>query len=320
MLPQRHHPIDFAELTDIELALLEEFSAQMPVSTWSGLSEAKMKIVAAIVLNADSVALMKLSERYPAINELCLQPVFNEHWNELLKACGNNPDNKFRDVNRPIHEFLPLKTVPSFQLLKSIYVYGIYKRLNKSEEKEDQLRAEEYLLFAAELGNFNAMNGWCSERLEASDWAEKTRSIIVMAQTAADLYLAPGYILLANVYVALAKRSTNQNKKMYVALALRALCVAEKLESISGNMINNAYHGKSILEAAAHEFSSWQDARQKIMQLSDHSFTIREIDGIFRNANQTAASVINPNSVTALRKSSELSQSSSPVSSPRRNH
>ncbi len=320
MLPQRHHLVDFTELTDIELDLLKELSAHMPVSTWSGLSEAKMKIVADIVLDADSVALMKLSESYPGIKELCLQPVFNEHWNKLLKACGNNPDNKFRDVNRKIHEFLPLKTVPSFQLLKSIYVYGLHKQLSNSEDKDDQAHAEEYLLFAANLGNFNAINGWCRERLEASDWVETTRSIIVMAQKAADLYLAPGYILLANVYIALAKRCTNQNKKLYVGLAFSALCVAEKLESISGNMINNAYHGKSIQEADAHAYSSWQDARQNVMQLSDQSFASREIDGLLRRANETAARIINPSGSPALRKSSELSQSLSPVVSPRRNH
>ena len=116
------------------------------------------------------------------------------------------------------------------------------------------------------------MNALCVHGLKmlAHQFNEQLATrIIAYAQTAAQTYWSAGYLLLSNVYQELIQYKTEQvfQGTNLVINAFQALHVAKLLEKHSGPMINNAYQGKTLLEASGHKIKTFFQAQIQLQNL-----------------------------------------------------
>ncbi|KTD41333.1 DUF5630 domain-containing protein [Legionella parisiensis] len=213
------------------LALIEQ-QQQDKVET-----EAYTAVLVNIIKNIDLGVLIRATFTYPKLDDFCKLPVLTPFWNERwrLSGRGHNPIDE-EDINddepaKP-HEYKPQVTLPTFDLLKGIYIYVQYKFNNTSENSRYRSYAHAYLKCAAQLGYFPALNAMYLDAFQAG----KLDQALIYALRLAELYWTPGYLLLCLI---------NYQADNYQE-ALLNLLVAEKLLPFSGAMINNAYQGDSI--------------------------------------------------------------------------
>lgn len=210
------------------------------------------------ILECKEDSLFKIALQNPRVDRLLQSTDLNKYWNDLWRRAGVNPAGCQHNSAKPLHEYQPMATISSFNLLKSLFVYEGYRKLINTEKMSQALinNAAEYLVLAAKSGCFFAMNALCENGLKLlkERFDEKLVQIILYsAQSASKLYWTPGYLLLANVY-----KELNQYKdqglllrSMHLSLmAFESLVIAQTLESMSGAMINNAYQGKSLKTAS----------------------------------------------------------------------
>lgn len=264
--------------------------------------ELSSRALADLILQTDVVTLFKLSEINADVNALCKQPVFTDYWNCLLKRYGKNPQDETHVDDQKTHEYLPVVTMSSFDLLKGIYIYETHRRLLETGDDSDKDVAQEYLAFAVALGNFQALNKTCSSMLDEINMSsdpQKIHALIAIGKRAADLHWTPGFIMLSNIYAELA----SFGKNFFIKHSLQALQTAEKLEPYSDNMINNAYQGKTISEATHNRLRDWSSAKQKIVSSVYGSLIAHDINQAYREASRAVASIMSMYSIANVSSS-----------------
>ncbi|KTD27117.1 DUF5630 domain-containing protein [Legionella maceachernii] len=229
-----------------------------------------------LIRSTDTSSLIKLAILNPQIDEICHLPQFAEYWDDVWRLCGLNPRENAAINERPVHEFMPMVTIPScFEQIKGYFLYVSYKNLldkdgNLSAELYPQ--AELYLTASSQFGCYFAINTLCRTGLDflQNQFDEEiVKKILCFTQVAARLYLSPGYFLLANVYQTLIQF---EEKPILGALNLRmesfkAINIAKRLQAYSAPMINNAYQGKTLEEASQGEIKSFSHAEQRLQQM-----------------------------------------------------
>ena len=205
---------------------------------------------------------LKMAFADPEFNQVCMLPGFENLWEQQWRQCGPL-------VPIPI-EYLPMRTVSCFDLLKGLFVYEGYRKLLKEKDTlsvEVIFEAEKYLTLAADCGCFFALNALCVEGLkqlptlsERDIVMEKIDKIIEYAKKCANVYWAPGYLLLSNVLQELTLITgacididEEIYKKYLFVDAMEALYMAQHPRLC----IHNAYQGKTIKEASHNEITSY---------------------------------------------------------------
>ena len=223
------------------------------------------------VLACKEKTLFKLAITNPEIDKLLKSKDLTSYWNDLWRRAGINPAGTKCITNKPLHEYLPIATVPSLDLLKGLFIYEAFKVMVANETtKQSELieQGAEYLLLSSNLGCFFAQNALCRNGLKllSSQFnAELAGVVISIAQKSAEQHWTPGYLLLANVYKELSKYEENFIAGGLSIAAYQALIAAKTLEPKSGPMLNNAYQGKSITEASEGQFKSFFQMRAKFV-------------------------------------------------------
>ncbi|MCW8385604.1 DUF5630 domain-containing protein [Fluoribacter dumoffii] len=220
------------------------------------------------IKNFDQELLLKLAIANPEIDKICKSQELESHWEDLWRLCGLNPKEYAQGNGKPVHEYQPMCTTPScFDLLKGLYLYETYRKVlkNKEDKSEFYKDAEEYLATSGLYGCYFSLNALCMggfELLSQEFNEEIAKKIIFYAQIAAQYYLSPGYLLLANCYQELLKYQDQSNLTglNLRLLSFKAMSVAQRLESYSGPMLNNAYQGKTLSEASNGKLSSFSQA------------------------------------------------------------
>ncbi|KTC79543.1 hypothetical protein Lche_1563 [Legionella cherrii] len=270
-----------------------------------------------VIKNLDHDLLFKLAMINPEIDKICKSPELKSHWEDLWRLCGVNPKERAEQNGLPVHEYQPMCTVAScFDLLKGLYLYEIYRSTFKDKEHTDEFYrdAEEFLAASGLYGCFFALNALCQGGLDLlkQEFNEDiARKVILYAQVAAKYYLSAGYLLLGNSYQELLNY---ENQPSLVGLNLRhlsfkAISVAERLESYSHPMINNAYQGKSLSEASNGQITNFSQAllrSQKYLQLSPLELEIAT------NEAKTEAALIQKTYDLEIKSDDEAEMSSAP--------
>jgi hypothetical protein len=242
-----------------------------------------------------------------AISDATMDAIFQEKrfksfWDAQWSQCGLNPTSRLNS-ELPIHEYAPLKTVSSFDLLKGFVVYQAYRDLVSNRVMTAGLyaTAKEYLELSASFGSYFALNALCVNGLKLLK--KNTASldelhiiadqILSYAKTAAELYFTPGYLLLSNIYQELSlydhilypdATDLVMRKKYFYKEALIALCVAQQLESYSHDAVNNAYDGKSIAVATHGLVTTWFRPKAHLQQMSGTLLKTADMDDAFKQA------------------------------------
>jgi hypothetical protein len=146
--------------------------------------------------------------------------------------------------------------VHSFDLIKSLFIYANYKKNLYSTNVLNLKLAGDLLKIAASLGSFAALNPIC---LSNSYEFFTPMDCFSYAKKAAQLYLTPGYLILAMLCY----------KKENYLDSLKYLILAEKLVPYSAVFINNAYRGKTVDGIVAASFGSWTEGIIKLASLAD---------------------------------------------------
>ena len=170
----------------------------------------------------DLELIVRASLTSPALNTLLNDPLLNKFWNEVWRKCSRKSQKQEKDLE--VVEYVPQSTQSSFELVKSLFIYGKYQLL--VAEKFSSLYAVDYLNLASELGYFAALNAQIRFYL-----TQKDIKALACAEKAAKLYWTPGYLLLAVVHL----ESKNYER------ALFNLMMAECLRAYSKDMMINAY-------------------------------------------------------------------------------
>lgn len=201
--------------------------------------------------------LIRAAETDPAINTICKRSELNEIWNEKWRQATPKSLNSIETKDAPL-EYKPQPTIHSFDLLKGTFFYACYRTLLRKEEVAD---AQHYLMLAAKLGHYTAVNTYIVENLKQPSHSQQ---VLAFAQQAAELYRTPGYILLCVVYYEM---------RMYKE-ALTSLMMAEKLIPASGEMMINAYQGRSFESIAeplmnSLEVQDWPAGKVALAKLAE---------------------------------------------------
>lgn len=212
------------------------------------------------LVDRDFALLIKLALVSPKIDELCKCFFLKSFWSKKIRECSANPaQDETEDKSRRNFEYQSQPTIHSFDLLKSFFLYSNYKKRALSHDPEDNKNAKEFLMLSAQLGCFLAMNQICIMSFNLIDSEGVVN--LNMAKTAADLYLTPGYILLATSYF---------KNKMYFE-ALKCLILAEKLLPYSEVYVNNAYLGRKVEDIVAPVFGTIENGKRTLAALADIS-------------------------------------------------
>lgn len=244
--------------------------------TWQkSKNDSQPELIETLIQEYDTELLFKLALTDPEFNTLCKSPNLEPHWVELWRLCGTNPREDAEKNHKPIQEYSPMLTVPScFELLKGYYLYYTYttliesgRDLSAAEFKE----AKELLVASADCGCFFSMNVLCREGLSALKESvddELTEFILKYATLAANLYLAPGYLLLGSVCQELMRYQDKAHWSPYqfVQMTFQSYTIAKHLEPISGPMLNNAYQGKTLKEASNGAFSTFFEGQLRAQE------------------------------------------------------
>lgn len=234
------------------------------------------ELIEALIKEYDTELLFKLALTDPEFNKVCKSPNLEPHWINLWRLCGTNPREEAEENHEPIQEYSPMPTVSScFELLKGYYLYQSYLTLI---DKEGDLSAAEFddakerLLASADCGCFFAMNVLCREGLLTLKEAFDENIVLLVlhyATKAAELYLAPGYLLLGSVCQELISYQNNTHwapPYNLAQLAFQSYTIAKHLEPISGPMLNNAYQGQTLKEASKGAFSTFFEAQLRVQE------------------------------------------------------
>ncbi|ARG98388.1 DUF5630 domain-containing protein [Legionella micdadei] len=229
-----------------------------------------------LIRSTDTGSLIKLALLNPEIDEICHLPQFAEYWNNVWRLCGVNPRENAEINGRPIHEYMPIATIPScFEQIKGYFLYVTYQHLLDKDgnlSKELYPEAETYLTASAQFGCYFSANILCRtgiNLLQNRFDEEIVKKILFFAEIAARLYLSPGYFLLANMYQELIKFEGEPILGAFDLRmeAFRAINIAKRLEDYSAPMINNAYQGKTLAAATGGQIKSYSEAEQRLQQL-----------------------------------------------------
>jgi hypothetical protein len=268
-----------------------------------------------LIKGADTGNLIKIALIDSRVDEVCKLPQFAEYWADIWRLCGLNPQEYAKKNNKPLHENLPIPTASScFDLVKSYFLYEAYRKLiEKSDFSPMQKLAlvEGYLIPSAELGCYFAINELCN--LGVNVLKEQFSETIVTkllhyAKLAAKIHLAPGYLLLANVYQELTQF---QEQPILRTLNLRieafkAINVAKRLEELSAPMINNSFQGKKLAEASGGKLSSFSQAEQRLQGLLNLSYM--ELSLALEQGKEDAKAIRKLYSVNPLDEAKDSSQ------------
>ena len=248
-------------------------------------SEAETKTAIDYLNTVNLAPLIKYALILPEVDSFCKYPPFNELWDTRWHACTNAYDasllssKELGDVSVDF-KYKPQPTLHSFELLKGIFIYANYKIRVASGVEEDKNKANNFLILSAHLGFFAALNTLC--KLELVSPSKDTSISLRWAQKAAELYLTPGYLLLAVIYY---------KQKNYLE-ALHSLILAKELLPYSRVFINNAYHGIPIEHVIARAFNSWEYGITTLAALADISIA-NVTEFIYPRIHQAAENIIN---------------------------
>ncbi|WP_133135320.1 DUF5630 domain-containing protein [Legionella rowbothamii] len=259
-----------------QLTKLEEFYKEKLYQAWKKSKQYNSpELIEALIKEYDTEIIFKLALTNSEFNEVCKSPNLEPHWINLWRLCGTNPREEAEENNEPIQEFSPMLTVSScFELLKGYYLYQRYLTLVDMEgdlSEEELTDAKKLLLASADCGCFFAMNALCREGLLTLKEAFREDTALLVfhyATLAAELYLAPGYLLLGSVCQELIryKDNTDWTPSQLAQLAFQSYTMAKYLEPISGPMLNNAYQGQSLTEASKGAFSTFFKAQLRMQE------------------------------------------------------
>lgn len=252
--------------------------------------------------------LLKLAIVNPEINKICNAPELNDYWSELWRKSGLNPNEQAEKNHKSVQEYLPMPTISCLDLLKGHFLYEAYQAMIQKKEISDELvkEAAEYLSRSAEYGSYFALNALCKNGLallESEFDPEIAIKVIYYANLAAKFYLSPGYLLLGNVYQELL---LYKNQKLFEGtnlplLAMQAIIIANKLEDFSIPMINNAYQGKTLLEASDGKIKNFSQALYRLQDFLKLNST--EVESAYKSATIEANNIkikLNANSSDLL--------------------
>ncbi|MGQ3890190.1 DUF5630 domain-containing protein [Legionella sp. CNM-1927-20] len=251
-----------------------------------------------LIKGADTGSLIKLALTDSRIDQICKSPQFAEYWTTIWRLCGVNPREYAEKNNKPVHEYSPMPTVSScFDLVKGYFLYETYRKLlNEGDGSLTQqvYLIENYLMDSAQLGCYFAINELCN--IGVNLLKEQFNEMIAMkmlhyAKLAAQIYLAPGYLLLANVYQELTQFQEQPVLQMLNLRieAFKAINIAKRLEDISGPMLNNAYQGKNLVQASGGKIKSFSQAEQRLQELLHLDYL--ELDLAIEQAKKEAKSI-----------------------------
>lgn len=238
-------------------------------------------------------ALMKLTEKYPEIADLCQSPDFNQHWENVIRHSGKNPPSQASINGLPVHQYLPQWSILPFAFVKGLHAYNKYLLLTKTGKRG---AAENALALAIKYGNFNGMNAFCKKsllQLQNHFDLALLYKVIAVAERAAKLHCTPGFLLLANIYLQVSaltslidEKVQSKLEKEYLLLSFQSIIIAENIQPISQEMVNNAFQGKSIQEAVGNETMTWGSWKEKIYNLAKNKITINELNEVYHRAQQ----------------------------------
>ncbi|RUR08414.1 DUF5630 domain-containing protein [Legionella sp. km772] len=246
----------------------------------------------------DLPSLFKIAFNNSKVDKLLKSEPLKAYWEDQWRRAGVNPRGCKYDRSKPLHEYWPMPTISTFTLLQGLFIYTEYQHIMDSKKMSLDLVyiAAEYLILAAQSGNFFAMNALCEQGLKLLKPTfndDLARLILKTAQQAAKLYWTPGYLLLANVYKEFNKHKEEEIlKAMNLPLnAYEALRTAQGLEPKSVVMINNAYQGKTIIEASAGAIKSFLQIKMKFvadlnLTATDCSLAERKAELALRDINK----------------------------------
>ncbi|MDR3501769.1 MAG: DUF5630 domain-containing protein [Legionella sp.] len=259
-----------------QLTKPDQLSKEELYLTWKkSKDENRPGLIETLIQAYDTELLFKFALTDPEFNEVCKSPNLEPHWVNLWRLCGTNPREEAEENHKPIQEYSPMFTVSScFELLKGYYLYQTYTSLIDDEGDLSAAQFEDaktLLLASADCGCFFAMNVLCREGLIAlKETFNEDIALLVLhyATQAAELYLAPGHLLLGSVYQELIRYQDNAQWAPYrlAQLAFQSYTIAKHLEPISGPMLNNAYQGKTLKEASNGAFSTFFEAQLRIQE------------------------------------------------------
>ncbi|WP_367608429.1 DUF5630 domain-containing protein [Legionella sp. W05-934-2] len=240
------------------------------------------------LIRYDVRLLLKLSINNPEINRLCSGKGMESFWTDLLCSFDAGIQGDFT--------YQPMATLPSFELLKGLFLYDEYQTLIKATPftPKKQSFANTCLDKSAKYGCFFAMNALCMNglvSLNAKFDSKLALEVLSYASQAAEIYLSAGYLLFGNVCQSLCQYNMEEvlgsmNLKQN---ALEAFLVAEQLETISGPMIHNAYQGKSLSLASNNRIKSFAEAVVHANEALHLSYD--EVNMAFRSARSAAQKV-----------------------------
>ncbi|WP_131782451.1 DUF5630 domain-containing protein [Legionella gresilensis] len=250
-----------------------------------------------LIKRADTGSLIKLALSDACIDQICKLPQLAEYWTNVWRLCGLNPREDAEKNNKPLHEYLPMPTVSScFDLIKGYFLYENYRKLTSDACNKGQhlYLIENYLMDSAELGCYFAINELCS--IGVNLLKEEFNEFIVVkmlhyARLAAQIYLAPGYLLLANVYqelIPFQEQQVLQTVNLRLE-AFKSINIAKRLETISAPMINNAYQGQNLADASGGKLRSFTQAEQRLQNLLHLDYL--ELDLAIEHAKEEAQSI-----------------------------
>lgn len=228
--------------------LIQDFKAQLQ---YLQTGKIELKQLLDFIKRCNLKILIEAADRNSELKNYCHAEELQAHWQQ----CLSNPSTLEHALHTYYEQFdyKPVPTINNFDLICGIYYADIGEHFYKASDSKKQEKGLAYLIKADEYGNDYAnsfLNGlYCNEMLQLAQEepfpTNKLISHLIECEKNNKKYGAAGYIRLGILYSRLATQNI-LDENSASQMALQHFYTAFLLESLSANLLYNAYHGDEI--------------------------------------------------------------------------
>ena len=238
----------------------------------SARSNATIQTIIKYLKNINDVTkLIKLAELSPRIEAWCLNPEFEEYWNQVWAYYGRYPTWPEAEKSF-VSEYRQLKTQPgikSFDLVRGMHFFNLANNLALSGRALDDKYVHYFLQKAVKYHNFEGLKLFC--RYKLFQYQQHSIALNHVDDTTTHALFeriiyhgTPALLLMANIQYRLGclytptEADTNQYSQHHFFKALTYVYAERDLAPRYENAIYNAYYGLGFSQSSDYDLDSYE--------------------------------------------------------------